>query len=771
MTAVNGMKGARLFWTLALATPAVGQELAVQTLDRVEVNSVGSVLEMAFSDPRRMKDFTDTGIAGSAFRSCSLTAIAGLYCLDGRVVRNWRSTADPSASTTVVDCTDPVLRLDARHATPCTALTAESSGTLWLAGKGNGKSHSLIRVVSRTDSGTCPAGFAALALTDACADEVVGGRPLLVDLVSIDGETADAFVHGSGLLALEERKAAVFYPTAGTPIVVADGKQAWGLQGNEELLSVALLQVPDGLDTTRSYVLATTSSGRILSIDVTGGAGATQVFDLHAERNPVSAQCSFAEPMYGIRASGQSGLVYVTDRQFCQVLALQPVVNQGVFAGLENAREPVFDPAGNPAGFRDLTLATADGPSTVFPPEGPTVAPGIAIDLDDCAGSCALVLGADGKPAATLSNVVLASQESGLTLFQVQNIPDCRYAPQPCRDLLGVQDLVQAGVIVDPQATGDPAAQLLNVTPLLPREITDLFAGEGGLPDLLVSRQYRGQKASGFFFDAFFGVTEDGVVFRDNFQGEFDVAALAGAELGCSLNLPPESPLFTENAGQPNARIGTLEWDVLTSVSERVPTFTDPVLGPGPQFVDTLVNNDCGSSRSIGTRWSLKPYNLEITPCTWNGDTGDVWASDGSCPVGGPEIPDDAVFAKLVLALYDDLHAALNQLACADVDGGGAPPLSASSCSTLNAAWLNGKDKLDKCWSATQQPKTSAGDQNCQAFVSQFTSFSNSLAAASGPGADPANRRGELRARVETLMHVYEERFVPSIPAGAFVEP
>jgi hypothetical protein len=754
---------------VALCGAAGAQELVIQTLDRVVVNSTNAVLEMDFADPRRDADFVHTGITGSALQSCTLTAIDGLYCLDGPLVRHWADPALPGAADDAVDCRDAALGFDVRAPGPCTALAVDAGGDLWLAGKSKGKSYSVVAVSPRAADGTCPPGFVPLTRTNRCADVAVTGRPLVLDLVPVEGDDAEAFPFGAGILALEERKTTVFFPDSAAPVVLATNQDNWKLQGNEQLQAIALSRLANASGTSGVYLLATTSLGRILAV-ASGGGLARQVFDVNAARAPSSVRCSAAAPAYGMRASSRSGRIYVTDRAFCQVLALEPVAAGGVLSGLENAEEPVFDASGQQTGLRALTLSTA-GSAGTFPPEGPTVAPGISIDLLDCAGSCTLVVAANGEPAATLSRVMLASQESGLTLFQIRHIPDCRYDPQTCRNVLGVQNLVQAGVVVDPQATGDPAAQLLNVTPLLPREVTDLFADTGGLPDMLISRQYRGSKANGFEFDAFFGVTENGVVFRDTFEGEFDVAALTGSELGCALNLPPGSPLFTENAGQPNERIGTLDWDVATTVSERFRTFTDPSLGAAPQFVDTLINSGCGSSRVLSGRWSLKPYNLEITPCTFNGDPQDVWASDGSCPVGGPELPDDAVFAKLVLSLYDDLHAALNQLACSDADGGGAAPLSSASCSTLDATWLNGKDKLDKCWAATQLPKTSAGDQNCQAFLTQFTSFGNTLAGAPVVGPDPANRKGELQARAATLLHVYQQRFVPSIPAGGFVEP
>jgi hypothetical protein len=768
-----GVKGRTRAGLLAVAClvfsiAARSQELVIQTLDRVAVNSADSVLEMDFADPLRTADFTDTGISGTVFRSCTLTAINGLFCLDGDIVANWPNTENPAQSDAIVDCRDPGLNLDRRAS--CTGLTVDSTGAVWIAGKNKGKTHSLIKVVKKPVAG-CPAGFAALTLTDYCADEVATGRPLLVDINSIDGDVAEDFALGKGILGLEERKTAVFFPENGSPVVIASGKSGWNLQGNEQLLSIGLLQVPDSSGGIGNYVMATTTGGRVLTVDAAGGS-ATEAFNILASRESSSVQCNFSAAMYAVRASSKSGLVYVTDRQYCEVVALQPVADgSGNFSHLANAVEPVFDQSGNQTGQRNLTLSTSAGPSQTFPPEGPTVAPGIGIDLADCAGTCTLVIGDDGNAAATLSNVALASQESGLTLFQVKNIPDCRYVPQVCRDLLGVQNLVQAGVVVDPQGTGDPVAQLLNVTALLPSEITDLFVETGGLPDMLMSRQYRGQKANEFTFEAFFGVTEEGVVFRDTFNGEFDITALTGTELGCEVNLPPESPLFTENEGQPNERHGTLDWDVVTTVSEKVVTFTDPQIGAAPQFVDTLTNVDCGSSRTVGSRWSLKPYNLEITPCTWNGDPSDVWVSGGSCPVGGPEVEDDAVLAKLLLSLYDDLGDALDQLACTDIDGGGLPPLSTSSCSTLNADWLNGKDKLDKCWDATQDPKQSSGSQNCQAFISQLTSFSNTLAGVAPFGPDLANRKGELGARVETIFHLYNERFVPSIPAAGFDEP
>ena len=197
----------------------------------------------------------------------------------------------------------------------------------------------------------------------------------------------------------------------------------------------------------------------------------------------------------------------------------------------------------------DLTLSTVDD-TGAYPPEGPTVAPGVGIDLRNCSGTdgCTPVVGANGEPGLTLSQVMLDDgSPSGMTLFQIKGIPDCRYLPEVCLELLNanlaagepaVTDLSGVVISLDPSDPDNPGAQRLNVTPLLPKEVTDLFAAQGGLPELLISRQYRGQ---GGYFEAFFGITQDGVVFRDVFYGEINVAALAGEQLGCTPTHPIRS--------------------------------------------------------------------------------------------------------------------------------------------------------------------------------------------------------------------------------------
>ncbi|MBT8090268.1 MAG: hypothetical protein KJO01_08685 [Gammaproteobacteria bacterium] len=766
---------------LLLCSTAWGQVGTVQTLDRVDVNSRSNVLEMDFADPARMADFFNTGVSGNDFRACKLTALDGLYCLDGKVVKRWPTTFDDPLlmsddPQTIIDCNDSALDLDTRKADTCTALTVDLSGTIWLAGKNKkGPTFVLYRIVEQ-EGGSCPDGI-ELTLTQPpqppqsgdtvyCAEQVASDKPLLIDLNSIDGDVAEAFPLGKGVLYLEARKTTVFQPDDGSSsTIIASGRKGWGLNGNEQIQSIALWQSPDG---TENQVLATTDRGRVLAVavDQNGDAGPpSEAFNVVTGRgnrdaqDPVASQCDFVnDPFYSVRTSSKSGLVYVTDRLYCEVLALEDDPAMSGFS-LINAQEPVT--VGSPTPTRDLTLSTADGAGS-FPPEGSTVAPGIGIDLNDCAGLCTLITADNGAAAASLANVTLLNPDgpSGLTLFQIKNIPDCRYVPAACVALLGTADLSGVVISLDPSDPANPAAQRLNITPLLPTEITDLFEDIGGLPDMFMSRLTRGQQANGFTFEAFFGRTEEGVVFRSTFDGEFDVLALADAELGCQSTFPAETPVED-----------ILLWDTVTTVSERF-------IGTNGERVDTLINVDCGSSKTIDGRWSLKPYNTEITPCTWTDDPM-VWDSDGFCRLDDPnpgdyaETVDDAVFAKLLLALYDDFGEALDQLACVNVDVAGPadPPLSPGVCSTAQAQWANGLDKLEKCWDATQQPKQSSGNQNCQSFVSQFDGLRSTILAATPFGPDPANRVGELVARLAVIDHVYEDRFVPSIPAGGFVEP
>ena len=478
---------------------------------------------------------------------------------------------------------------------------------------------------------------------------------------------------------------------------------------------------------------------------------------------------------YGIRTSKKTGRAYLSDRDSSTVQALRP--DAAAFTSLQSLQQ----------------LSTLNSPPDGnYPPDGLTVAPGISLDLADCAGTggCDLIKTSDNTLAAKLSNVTLqtcpAGQDcpTGVTLFQVTKIPDCRYNQKACLDLLGIspdpgagaptpekgtelrmQALIDyrrqlfpggagytdsMGVIVplDNAFKYSPAAQLLNVTPLLGEDVSSRFDKTGaqpnGLPPLLISRQYRAQKIKGFLFDAFFARTETGVGFVGTFDGEYDVKKLTGTELGC---LP--------KTGSTGSTKLLREWDVVTTVSERY--FSAGGVGiagasAATSYIDTLTNVGCGTTATRVGRLSLIPYDLEVAPDTY-GPT--VRKTTGNIPIVDVTLNNDGLFGRLLQSLYTDLRTALDGYTCPTV-------LNTTTCDRLRTAWNAGKPKLDDCVNAAFQPKASASNQNCQSFRIKLDDYRAALpATASG---DTANRLAEQKYRWEVIKHVFETKFLPSIP-------
>jgi hypothetical protein len=268
------------------------------------------------------------------------------------------------------------------------------------------------------------------------------------------------------------------------------------------------------------------------------------------------------------------------------------------------------------------------------------------------------------------------------------------------------------------------------------------------LPHMYISPQYRGQARNNYVFDAFFGIPQKGLEFKNVFKFEYWVDRLSstGSQLGCTAQSPINLP-STE-----------LNWDVTTSVSERFET-----VGNGNiNYLDTMLNTGCGSTVGSGGRWSLYAYDLEVTPDTVFQVNGTWYATQQG---------DDAVFAKLLLGLYYDMGDTQQSLVCGIPPESNTAPLSGSVCSTLQSTWANGLDKLTKCIGASTQPKQSSGAQNCTAFQSQLTSYIGTLSTipADAPGQDIANRIGELKARAAVVQNVFTNRFLPSIPPNGFV--
>ncbi len=473
-----------------------------------------------------------------------------------------------------------------------------------------------------------------------------------------------------------------------------------------------------------------------------GATGYIGVAELRQSR-PAS-QCDFSPQKFGIRTSTKSGRLYVSDENFCEVSAFEPAEDTLVAdgAGLRVAARP----GGDDFVLSTRTEATATRPAgPAYPVLEPTLAPGISIDLSKCASAdgCTFVAKRDnGQPLATLSNVKLASTAKGMTLFQVQNVPDCRWIPKAELPAACKTDANEDGNPDPISGSGAPETQYLNITPLLPKEVTDQFA-PGELPPMYISPHYRAQQTNLFYFELFFGVTQQGVLFQDVFNLEFDVNGLNAetrAELGCVASPSLQTSVDT-----------LLDWDISVTVSERV-----PVVGPPDKpNTDILVNTGCGSTRTGGARWSAYMYDLELTPTAYGKSTNGL--------------PPDDYFAHLVVDLFFDLEAARSQFACAG-------PLTTAVCTNLESTWLNAKDKLAKCLKDSYAPKTSEAVRNCNSFDTQMANYRATLntvplcTVATTTCRDPENRLGELKARVDTLRHVVNDRLIPSVPEDGFLD-
>ena len=302
-----------------------------------------------------------------------------------------------------------------------------------------------------------------------------------------------------------------------------------------------------------------------------------------------------------------------------------------------------------------------------------------------------------------------------------------------------------------------PGEQFLDIEEMLPQEVRDQFTGQRVLPDqLLISPSFRGRKDNDYFFGALFFIPEPDVVFRDTFDGELDVAALLG-----STDAADSSRCSPDDLPDPPSYQDLLQFDVVTKTS-------DLFLAPGGAdgdfaYVDMMVNSGCGSTRIKGTTNSVYAYGLEPAYNPQLDANGNV--------VAGPN-DDDGVYARLVAKLLQDLDVVQTQIACvADFDQQGSHPLS--DCGSLNTSLRVTRDKFNKCLEAAVTPQTSLLDRACNAFETQFQSYQAAVEALSPNtrALDPANRIGEIEARLTTIWLVYRERFLPSVPPEGFSDP
>ena len=723
-----------LLTTAAWAQQAQGTR---QALDTVDSFNPTSIIEMQFHDPDRTQDFINLGLTGTSISACQLTSLDGMFCLDqGKFIKHWPEIEEPGTSVNEFSCAHAALGLVATN--PCTTMTVNQSGAFLLSGKKSNNKYNLIKVIAKAGS-NCPSGWSALSGTPYCAQVLYADRSELLDLVPIAGEEAARFkacptcTPKSGILAVEG-KSIVFFPDPATalPTVIATG-QTLGLIGNEKLLSAALLQVPNG-SVIDSYAVATTDSGRVLAKKTNAAGDAFEAFNIPAEREQSTAQCSSATQNYGIRTSFKSGRTYISDKQFCYVKSLTV-----------------------PAGFPDTDLVedqslSTTGSAGTFPPTNTTLAPGINIDLGDCAGTCPYLKNQDGDVAASFIGVQLnTGSEDNATAFQILDVPDCRQKLNTAfpAAMKAVCD-AHPGAVVDPDNVGHPAAQLLNVTELLPPDVLEIINTSGnlpgGLPDLLISRQYIATIRTDFLFDLFLYITEPGVHFQGNFVAEYDVPVLEG--VGETLGCEPDPD-------------NLIAFDVVSNVSE-IYVSTDIDGDNVGEYVDTLTNFGCRNpTRTFQKGISAVSYNLAPNPDTY----GPTFLFPNSKLVTEGN---DAVFVRLAQSLLDDLQFVLSELACKNFDvGSGQPPLSATVCTSLKSKLANAEIKFNKCYLAAFSPKNSTTDENCNAGNTQLNNFLASIPATT-PTRDIGNRVGDVRARGNILSNLINTRVIPSMTLAGF---
>lgn len=381
----------------------------------------------------------------------------------------------------------------------------------------------------------------------------------------------------------------------------------------------------------------------------------------------------------------------------------------------------------------------------------------IVVNLGNCVGT----VGCEVTEGFNLNSLHASAPPGGSldTTVIPEILPDCRYIPRYCLDLLlpggetpatdnaARAQLIDMGVIksLDPSGPDKlhPATQQLNVTKLFSTATTSLFDASGvppnGLPPLWIDKRWKAQLAKDHFIHGFFFRTGNGVVFTDVFEGLIDVSELTGSELGCEPEIDD-----------------LLAWDVIATGSEVAK-------GVGGEHIDTLINSGCINPTKVsGTRLSF--YSILET-------TKDTYGSTITSKKPKVTVNNDAVFARLVETLWKDEGEILANYACKPADqvpAVGPAPLTAAMCNTLKARWSDADKKIKDCVSKTFKPITGLALGICElARETYVVAFENALpATATGP--DLRNRVAELKGRVGVFKHVWDTRFLNSIKVNGF---
>lgn len=380
----------------------------------------------------------------------------------------------------------------------------------------------------------------------------------------------------------------------------------------------------------------------------------------------------------------------------------------------------------------------------------------IVVNLGDCVGT----EGCEVTQGFNLNSLHASNPGGSLDAIVIPEIlPDCRYIPRTCLDLLPPDldtpatdnaaraTLINMGVIKSLDPTGPnklhPATQLLNVTKLFSTATTSQFDTSGvpptGLPPLWIDSRWKAQLDKEHFIHGFFFKTGIGVTFTDVFEGQINVMELTGGELGCDVD--PDD---------------LLAFDLIATGSEVA-------LSVGGRYVDTIINTGCVNPTKVsGVRLSL--YSVLET-------TRDTYGPTITSKKPKVTVNNDAVFARLVESLWKDQGEILANYACKPADqvpAVGQAPLSVAQCNTLKVRWSDANKKIKDCVGKTFKPITGLALGICElARETYVVAFENALpATATGP--DLRNRVAELKSRVAVFKHVWDTRFLESIKISGF---
>ena len=430
----------------------------------------------------------------------------------------------------------------------------------------------------------------------------------------------------------------------------------------------------------QTYVLVTVSSGIVYSRVTTSGDDGTESKFVHANSNSdplklprarLPVRGASVAKQFGVRASETSGRVFVTNRNYCLAYVLTPL------PGSAGYRLPI-------AGMF-LTMSTTG----TYPPDGLAVAPGVAINVAQCTGGTLADLGGcdllgdsgdtNDYPAVRMYAVELEpNSPTNLRVFKVEGIPDCRYilkqipltslpADHPCR-LPGV-------VVNDPKVTDGtqnfPQRQYLNVTPMLPTNVTEVFDASGkkppGLPKMLIQPRYRAQAINGYTSRRCLAspTRTSASARRSRSNSTSAISTWRDSPSAAALHqtvTPTSRTAALQSVGHRDRGVRAVRERRRAEGNRQEHDEHLRATVPA-EHVDTMINKGCyNPTPKAGTRWSMYSYNMELA------EDRPVKSSQYG-PVTGFEYSKAVKYlGNLLLSLHTELGAAQDKLACANVD-------------------------------------------------------------------------------------------------------